>query len=198
MFQSSKTVKQLFYANVAIFIVGLLLQLANIPFYQMLALYPQDGFMPHQLLTHQFLHGGIIHLLFNMLALVSIGPQVEDYLGRNKFILFYLLCGLGSAFLHMFMIKSSTPMVGASGAIYGILLMFAILSPNEKLYFFGLIGMKAKYLVGILFGIEILLGFCSQSDGIGHFAHVGGGLTGILLFIVNKYLPQRRRKKRWS
>lgn len=201
MFQSSQTVKQLFWANVAIFVIGYILQLIGVPFYQIFSLYPQEGFQYHQLITHQFLHGGVIHLLFNMLALVSIGPQVEDHLGRKRFIIFYLLCGLGSAFLHMFMIKSSIPMVGASGAIYGLLLMFAILNPNEKLYFFGIIGMRAKYLVGVLFGVEVLLGFFSQNDGIGHFAHIGGGLTGILLYFVNKRFPEKgymKRKGRWT
>ena len=197
MFQSSKVVKQLFYANVAIFLIGLLLESVGFPFYKTFALYPQEGFMPHQLLTHQFLHGGFMHILFNMLALVSIGPSVEDHLGSKKFLIFYLLCGLGAAFFHMAMISTSIPMVGASGAIYGVLLMFAILSPNEKLYFFGLLGMKAKYLVSVLFGIEIFAGFLSHGDGIGHFAHVGGGLTGIILILLNKYLPQKR-KKRWS
>jgi len=197
MFQSSQTVKQLFYANIVIFIIGYLLEFLNIPFYQTFALYPQGGFQYHQLITHQFLHGGIIHIIFNMLALVSIGPQVEDYLGRKRFIIFYLLCGLGAAFLHMFMIKSSVPMVGASGAIYGLLLIFAILNPDEKLYFFGIIGLRAKYLVSILFAAEVLLGFFSQGDGIGHFAHIGGGLTGILLYIVNKKFPEKR-KRRWT
>jgi rhomboid-like protein len=197
MFQSSQTVKQLFWANVAIFVIGYILELVGVPFYQTFALFPQEGFQYHQLITHQFLHGGLVHILFNMLALVSIGPQVEDHLGRKRFIIFYLLCGLGSAFLHMFMINSSIPMVGASGAIYGLLLMFAILNPNEKLYFFGIIGMRAKYLVGVLFGVEVLLGFFSQSDGIGHFAHIGGGLTGILLYFVNKKFPEKR-KRRWT
>lgn len=193
MFQSSKTIKQLFYLNIAIFILGMILEAMSVPFYQTFALYPQNGFMLHQLITHQFLHGGIFHLAFNMLALVSIGPRVEDYFGRKRFIAFYLLCGLGAAFLHMFMINSSIPMVGASGAIYGVLLVFAILNPEEKLYFFGIIGLKAKYLVSILFAVEIGLGFFSQGDGIGHFAHIGGGLTGILLLYVNKYFPEKRR-----
>ena len=117
MFPSSKTIKQLFYANIAIFAIGMLLQFVGFPFYQLFALFPQEGFMPHQLITHQFLHGGILHLAFNMLALISVGALVEDYFGRARFILFYLLSGLGAAFLHMFMINSSVPMVGASGAL---------------------------------------------------------------------------------
>jgi rhomboid-like protein len=196
MFQSSQTVKQLFWANIIIFIIGCGLEILNFPFYQTFALYPKDGFHYYQLITHQFLHSGILHLLFNMFALVSIGPQVEDFLGRKRFIISYLLCGLGAAFLHMVMVNSFVPMVGASGAIYGIVIMFAILNPNEKLYFFGIIGVKAKYLISILFGIEVLLGFFSQNDGIGHFAHIGGGLTGILLYFINKQFPKKRT--RWT
>lgn len=88
-------------------------------------------------------------------------------------------------------------MVGASGALYGVMVVFAILNPNETLYFFGLIGIKAKYLIGGLFFMEVILGFTSQCDGIGHFAHVGGGVTGALLYFGSKYLP-KTKKKRWS
>ena len=196
MFPSSKTIKQLFYANIAIFAIGMLLQFVGFPFYQLFALFPQDGFMPHQLITHQFLHGGILHLAFNMLALISVGALVEDYFGRARFILFYLLSGLGAAFLHMFMINSSVPMVGASGALYGVMVVFAILNPNETLYFFGLIGIKAKYLIGGLFLMEVILGFTSQCDGIGHFAHCGGAITGLLFYFIDKSFL--RKKKRWS
>lgn len=196
MFPSSKTIKQLFYANIAIFAIGMLLQFVGFPFYQLFALFPQEGFMPHQLITHQFLHGGILHLAFNMLALISVGALVEDYFGRARFILFYLLSGLGAAFLHMFMINSSVPMVGASGALYGVMVVFAILNPNELLYFFGIIGIKAKYLIGGLFLMEVILGFTSQCDGIGHFAHCGGAITGLLFYFIDKSFI--RKKKRWS
>jgi len=197
MFQLSKAVRQLFYANITIFVAGILLQLVSFPFYETFALYPQEGFMLHQLITHQFLHGGFLHILFNMLVLVSIAPTVEDYLGYNKFILYYILCGLGSAFFHMFMISSAIPLVGASGAIYGIMLIFTILNPDQKLYFFGLIGLKSKYLVSLLFISEIYLGFASQGDGIGHLCHVGGGLTGMILIFIDKVIS-KTKKKRWS
>lgn len=187
-------VKVLLLINLSIFLLGILLQLIGISVIGMFALYPSIGFSPYQLITHQFLHAGLFHIAFNMLALISIGPVVEDYIGSRKFTIYYLLCGLGSALLHMFMINSSTPLVGASGAIYGIMLMFTILNPNDKLYFFGVIGMKAKYLVSILFAIEVCLGFMSQGDGIGHFAHVGGGLTGIILLMSDRYLLSVKRQ----
>jgi membrane associated rhomboid family serine protease len=132
-----------------------------------------------------------------MLALASFGHIIEDYMGRNKFILFYLLTGIGSALLHLLLVDNQLPMVGASGAIYGILVVSALISPNEKVSIFPIpIGIKLKYLISVLFGVEILLGIFSTGDGVGHFAHVGGGLTGILFYLINrKVLP---KKKRWS
>ena len=198
MFQQSKTVKQLFYANFVIFIVATLLQSFGFPFYETFALYPpgNDHFEIYQFVTYMFLHSGILHIVFNMLALVSLGHIVEDYLGRNKFILFYLLTGIGSALLHLLLVDSQSPMVGASGAIYGVMVVSALISPNEKVSIFPIpIGIKLKYLISILFGVEILLGIFSTGDGVGHFAHVGGGLTGILFYFCDKLIP---RKKRWS
>ena len=123
-----------------------------------------------------------------MLALLSIGPQVEKYLGEKKFLPFYLICGVGSAMLHMTLIPNlNIPMVGASGAIFGLLGFFSIIHPNEKLYaFFIPVGIKAKYLIGVLIAVEVILGLLSKSDGVGHWAHVGGALTGILLYLFNK------------
>lgn len=199
MFQSSKTVKQLFYANFIVFIIGILLQFVGFPFYETFALYPPgtSHFEIYQFITYMFLHSGILHIVFNMLALVSLGPITEYYFGRNKFILFYLLSGIGSTLLHLLLVDSQLPMVGASGAIYGIMVVSAFISPNEKVSIFPIpIGIKLKYLISVLFGIEILLGIFSTSDGVSHFAHIGGGLTGILFYFIDKkFLP---RKKRWS
>ena len=81
----------------------------------------------------------------------------------------------------------TVPMVGASGALFGLLVLFSIIHPNEKLYLFFIpIGIKAKYMVSTLIAIEVLLGLFSTSDGIGHWAHVGGALTGITLYFINK------------
>ena len=123
-----------------------------------------------------------------MLALLSFGPFVEKFLGEKKFVTFYLLCGIGSALLHMSLTNNvNIPMVGASGAIFGLATVFSIIHPNEKLYvFFIPIGIKAKYIISVLIIIEVLLGLFSTSDGIGHWAHVGGALTGILLYFINK------------
>lgn len=200
MFQSSKTVKQLFYANFIVFIIGILLQFVGFPFYETFALYPPgtSHFEIYQFITYMFLHSGILHIVFNMLALVSLGPITEYYFGRNKFILFYLTTGVGATLLHLLMTNSQLPMVGASGAIYGVLVTAALISPNEKVSIFPIpIGIKLKYLISVLFFTEILLGIFSTGDGVSHFAHVGGGLTGILFYFIDKkVLP--KKKKRWS
>ena len=199
MFQQSKTVKQLFYVNFIIFVIGILLQSFGFLFYETFALNPPGttNFEIYQFVTYMFLHSGILHIVFNMLALISLGHIVEYYLGRNKFILFYSLTGIGSALLHLLLVDSQSPMVGASGAIYGVMVASALISPNEKVSIFPIpIGIKLKYLISVLFVTEILLGIFSKDDGVGHFAHCGGGLTGILFYFIDKkFLP---RKKRWS
>jgi len=197
MFQNAtSTVKTLFYINVFVFLITLLAGFSGLgdQFMTTFALfnYRSPMFMPWQLITHMFMHGGLMHILFNMLALVSLAPLVESSLGSRKFLTYYLICGLSAAFLHMFLIPSNVPLVGASGAIYGIAMIFSCLFPNEKLYFMFIpIGIRAKYLMPILFLIEIYCGFFFQGDGIGHFAHVGGGLAGLLLFYFDGYLSKK-------
>jgi membrane associated rhomboid family serine protease len=186
MFEVTPIVKKIFWINVLTFFITLL---TGDMIYHIFAQwhFNTEKFHLWQLVTHQFLHGGALHIIFNMLAFVSLAPSCEEYLGNRKFLPFYILSGIGAALLHMFMIDSNVPMVGASGAIFGILALFSIINSNEKLYLFLLpFGIKAKYFISILLIIEVLLGFFS-TDMIGHFAHVGGAITGAFLFIINKY-----------
>lgn len=144
-----------------------------------------ENFFIWQLVTHQFLHGGFFHILFNMLALLSLGPHVEDYIGKKDFLKFYLICGVVAGLFNSLLTSSiDNPMVGASGAIFGIFSFFALAFPNEKLYaFFIPYGIKARFLLGILIGVEVLLALISNgSDGIGHWAHIGGALCGYIYF----------------
>jgi len=190
MFEGTPLIKNIFWINVLAFSLTLILASMNFSVFEHFALwsYKSDNFYPWQLITHQFLHAGFFHIIFNMLALISIGPFVDRFLGEKKFLPFYLLCGLGSALLHMSLTNSvNIPMVGASGALFGLLVLFSIIQPNEKLYLFFIpIGIKAKYMVGALIVIEVLLGLFSTSDGVGHWAHIGGALTGFLLYFINK------------
>lgn len=186
MFSATPIIKKLFWANIALFVLTLL---SGGLLYEYFAQWDfrGDHFHLWQLVTHQFLHGGFVHIIFNMLALVSIGPFCEEYLGERKFLPFYILSGIGAALLHMFIVTSNIPMVGASGAIFGLLVLFAFINPDDKLYLFLIpFGIKAKYLTSVLLIVEVLLGIFSTGDGVGHWAHVGGGLTGAILYFANK------------
>ncbi len=185
----TEMVKKLFWINVIVFVATSILKLfgINIDIAMALYNYREDSFHLYQLITHMFVHGGFFHIIFNMLAFVSLAPAVESYYGKNKFLIFYLLSGLGAAFLHMFFMNSDIPMVGASGAIFGIVALFAILNPNTKLIIFPIpIGIKAKYLVSFFIGLEIFLSIISVNDHVAHLAHVGGALTGLALYFLNK------------
>ena len=191
MLKSAPVVKNLLFINLVIFSLQIIFKYIGISLVYSFALFPvhTEYFHLHQLITHQFLHAGLFHIIFNMFALATIGPYVEKELGSNKFLAFYLISGIGASLLHLYAISTKQPMVGASGALYGILVLFTMFKPNEKLFLFFIpIGIKAKYLIPVLIGVEIYLGLFSQSDGIGHWAHIGGAITGSLLYLYNKHL----------
>ena len=166
-------------------------------FYRIFALYyPTSPFFRFwQPLTHMFMHGGFWHLFFNMYSLLFFGAAVERAIGQKKFLILYFLCGLGAVALHMgvqwfqlhYMAGDpmrilTVPTVGASGAIYGILIAFAMLHPDATLVLlFPPIPLKAKWWVLIFAGIELVTGITGTMDGIAHFAHLGGMLFGFLL-----------------
>jgi membrane associated rhomboid family serine protease len=160
--------------------------------------YPASPFFRiWQPVTHMFMHGGFWHLFFNMYALMMFGSSVERTIGEKKFLLFYFVCGFGAAALHMGVqwcqlhllgsdpgLIYGIPTVGASGAIYGILIAFAMLYPDATLVLlFPPIPLKAKWWVLIFAGIEIVTGVTGTMDGIAHFAHLGGMLVGFLLML---------------
>jgi membrane associated rhomboid family serine protease len=187
MFESTPTVKKFFYINLIAFALSLLFTnfiLGNFALWS----FKGDNFQIWQLITHQFLHGGFLHIIFNMLALLSLGGHVESFLGEKKFIYFYLLSGAFAGIFHILLTSNvSIPMVGASGAIYAIFAFFGLAYPNEKLYaFFIPIGIKAKKLLFGLIGLEVILALLSTGDGIGHWAHIGGAIAGISFYYINK------------
>ncbi len=194
MFQSAKATKTIFYLNVIVFLFTLTLPILFVGTQSSPSLLPMydindsNQFYPWQLITYQFLHAGFIHVAFNMLVLLSFGPLVENVYGSKRFWIYYLLCGVASGVLHSFMMNSGNiPLVGASGSIWGVLMMFTLLNPNEKLYFFFIpVGIRAKYLVAIMFLFEVFSGFMMQNDGTAHFGHVGGGLMGLIIFLLYK------------
>ncbi len=180
--------------------------------------YPASAFFkPWQILTHIFMHGNFGHLLFNMYALWMFGSVLEQLWGPKKFLLYYLVTGLGAAALHMgvqwmeasslvnainengadamnaltrYRILMNTPTVGASGAVYGILLAYGMLFPNNELRIIFLpIALKAKYFVIIFAVIELILGLVGGGN-IAHFAHLGGMIFGYFLI---RYWKKRNR-----
>ena len=159
-----------------------------------------------QYITHMFMHGGWWHIFFNMYALFIFGSVVERIIGERKFLILYFVCGLGAAALHTgveylqaqsymkaiaegssvamqnYMLLKSTPCLGASGAIYGLLIAYAMLFPNAKLtLIFPPVTLSAKWWVIIFAVIELFTGVTGVAAGIAHFAHLGGMLFGFLL-----------------
>lgn len=162
-------------------------------------------FKPYQIITHIFMHGGFWHLFFNMYTLWIFGSVLENMWGSKKFFLYYMVTGLGAALLHelvMYLqtltasaetiqILMATPTVGASGAVYGLLLAYGMLFPNNVLrLLIPPIALKAKWLVLIFGAIELVSGLTGAmggwGDNIAHFAHLGGMLFGLILILYWK------------
>lgn len=145
---------------------------------------------PWQLVTYMFMHGGFGHLFFNMYTLYIFGSVLERVWGTKKFLLFYFVTGIGAALVHIlvqYLTGSFALTVGASGAIYGILMGYAMLYPDSIMtLIFPPISLKAKWFVLIFAGIELLLGITGTQAGVAHFAHLGGLIFGLLLMLYWK------------
>ncbi len=186
MIRLTEVVKQIIIINALVFLAQM--TFGNGTF--VLHFPANEAFRPYQLLTHMFMHGGFSHILFNMFSLAMFGPPVESLLGPKKFLFYYLFCGIGAAFLQLFVVyfqygyspEVSYGMLGASGAIFGILAAFGMYFPDVKMQMiFPPVALPAKVMV-VLFGIiELTMGFGGFSSGIAHFAHVGGAIFGLLL-----------------
>lgn len=203
MFQITDVIKHLLIINLIVFFGSMITQETGVFDSNMLVFhYPQSAyFQPYQIVTHMFMHGSIPHLFFNMLALVMLGPYVEHFLGSKRFLALYLISGFGALGLHvliwyfelqgvnpaefaMLMQEREYGVVGASGAVYGVLAAFAFLFPNTRLMLLiPPIPMKAKYLVAALIAFDLISGISGSGTGIAHFAHVGGALFGFLTLL---------------
>ena len=237
--QLTPVTRNIIILNVIFFVATYLLRYANINLMPLLAGYfpLSPNFNSWQIITHMFMHGGFMHIVFNMFTLYSFGPVLEQVLGQKKFIILYFAAGLGgfalyniwnyyevsqlTSFLNsqgfdihqiyktvdtsyieyypnfssseiinekaqnLFAILK-TPMVGASGAIFGIIAAFSTLFPDAKLMFMFIpFPVKAKYLTPIIIVVSLFLGIGQFSgDNIAHFAHLGGALIGFL-FVWN-------------
>jgi len=150
--------------------------------------------MVWQLVTYMFLHGGFWHILLNMFILWMFGSDLERTWGSREFLKYYFICGVGAGVFNvLFQPNSMIPIIGASGAIYGLLVAFALLFPNRLVYIYFLFPIKVKYLVIVLVAIEFFSSLgASHGGGIAHLAHLGGALVG---FIYIKGILQGRAIK---
>ena len=153
-----------------------------------------SAFRPWQVFTYLFLHSGYFHLGANMFALWSFGRVLESVWGKQRFLIFYIACGVGAAIVQqlidtlVFSNSNNDVMVGASGAIYGILIAFALIFPNFKIFLLFIpVPVAAKYFVPVLLLIDLSAGITGISIfglNVAHFAHLGGALTGLLLVML--------------
>lgn len=165
-------------------------------FYRWFAFAPSEVLTrPWGAVTYMFVHGGLWHLLMNMLVLFFFGPPLESRWGSREFIKFYLICGLGGVALSF--VFASAWIVGASAAIYGLMLAFAMTWPEAPIYVWGVFPVKAKWLVGFLFVLSLMSAFGDGGGNIAHFAHLGGIVTGFL-YLKSDWRPGRVSTKRRS
>lgn len=206
--------KNLIAINVLMFLALLAAEKYGIDLngYLGLHLFLASDFHPYQLVTYMFMHGGFTHLFFNMFALYMFGGLLERVWGPKRFLIYYFVTGIGAAVIQelvqygyyavylspyeyvRFATDALVPMsqylnmwntVGASGAVYGILLAFAMMFPNERMFVIPFpFPIKAKYFVIIFCILELLLGLSNNAgDNVAHFAHLGGMLFGFLLIL---------------
>lgn len=217
-------VKNLLIVNVLVFVAQMTFENSeSINLENLFALHDVRSvyFKPHQLVTHLFMHGGISHIFFNMFALWMFGQTLESRFGSKRFLIFYLISGLGAALLHLAVLyfelqpvwdafqtfpaeqqaelltnplfKLNIPTVGASGAVFGCLAAFGYLFPNTMIYVYFLLPIKAKWFVLIYAGLELWMGVRnSAGDNVAHFAHLGGALAGFILVLIWNKTDRRR------
>jgi len=186
--------RALILINVAVF---LLQQYAGELIAQLFALWPLgSGFRPWQLITYAFLHGGVLHIFFNMFALYMFGGALERFWGGRRLVLFYLVCVLTAALTQLAAqypgatealadaADAAGPVIGASGGVFGVLLAFAWYFPRQRIILlFPPIPMPAWLFVTLYGLLELFLGVTGTQQGVAHFAHLGGMLGGALCIL---------------
>jgi membrane associated rhomboid family serine protease len=185
MLRLTPIVRNLIFINVIVFIISAILPIEN-----WLALWnvKSPDFRPYQLFTYMFCHADFFHIFFNMLLLSFFGPILEEFWDQKQFLLFYIATGIGAAVFNILMalffgIGEFGVMIGASGAVYGVMTAFGIIFPNMELRLLFLpVSFKAKYMVMVLGSIAIYSGFrTAPGDNTAHLAHLGGIVMAIIL-----------------
>jgi membrane associated rhomboid family serine protease len=169
-------VKRLIIANTVAFVLTWVLRIVPMePFAFVPLWFPRQ---PWSLVTYMFLHGGPMHFLFNMLGLYFLGPRLEDRLGGRQFLWLYFVAGIMAAVVSVMF--TAAPIIGASGAVFGVLLGYARYWPRERLYIMGLVPVEVRLLVIVVTIASLFFGFTGSGGNIAHFAHLGGFLGGFL------------------
>ncbi|MGH7825782.1 MAG: rhomboid family intramembrane serine protease [Candidatus Binatia bacterium] len=196
----TSAVKLLLIINTAVFIVQTFVDSRLV---MLLGLVPRlvwQELYVWQLFTYQFLHGGLFHLLFNMLALWMFGCQLERRWGSDFFLKYYFVSVLGGAILNTLLIPHQmAPSIGASAGVYGILLAYGLIYPEQIVYFYFLFPIKMKHFVWIIGAIALYSSIASGQSGIAHLAHLGGMVFGYLYLrggnpsdSIKQYFDRRR------
>lgn len=209
----SPMVKKLIIINVAIWLVASLVLQRWFPVFEWFGLVPSSVFFSFhiwQIFTYMFLHSNndIFHILFNMISLWFFGSELEQRWGKHFFLTYYLVCGVGAAIIYSLVLlfyyiftgdemSLLRPVVGASGAVFGVLLAYAILFGDRIMYFMMIFPMKAKWMVAILGFIEVVSLFSSGlSGGVANLAHLGGLISGFLFLIFWTRFKKSKNSKR--
>jgi membrane associated rhomboid family serine protease len=197
-------IKWLLISNTAVFLLMMLLGVFRAQAFPLAAvigeyfpLYPLGhGFYIWQLITYLFMHGGFLHLLFNMFALWMFGMELENTWGSKKFLVYYLLCGIGAGISNLLigpLVGQAGPTIGASGAIYGVLIAFGMMFPDRPIFVYFLLPIRAKYFVLFYILLELYAGVTGTPDGIAHFAHLGGAAIGFVYILIDQdRIPLKR------
>jgi len=190
-------------ATIHLVIVNVIVYIATLINYEFMvgtfAMWPPTTpwFRIWQPVTYMFMHGGFTHILFNMYSLYLFGSAVERKIGTPRFLVLYFATGLGAAALNVLvqvLSGSVIPTVGASGAVYGLIVAFAMLFPQARMMLlFPPIPMSAKWMAIIFIGLELITGITGTQDGVAHFAHLGGAVVGFILIWIWYRKPKRNR-----
>ncbi|HDN85611.1 MAG: rhomboid family intramembrane serine protease [Candidatus Omnitrophota bacterium] len=214
-FSRVKVVPLLIGINVGVFLIIHIIP--NLPWVSLLGLVPSlvlSKFMLWQFFTYMFVHVGVMHLAINMLMLWFFAPTVESAWGRKRFLFYYFFTGIGAGLCSfLFSGSSHAVVIGASGAIFGVLVAYAVMYPESTILLFFFFPMKMKHAILVLGGINLLGALSSPGSGIAYFAHLGGALFGYIylkrellffkffhsLFLLKEWLIKRKgHKKRIS
>jgi membrane associated rhomboid family serine protease len=193
----TKTVKNLIIANVVLFILIHIIPTFDwLGLFGLVPIYVFGKFRIWQLATYMFLHAGLFHLGINMLMLWFFAPAIERYWGSKQFLFYYFFTGVGAGLCSFITgVHSPIPVIGASGAIFGILVAYAVMFPDTIILLFFFFPMKIRQAVLFLAGMNLLGALSSPNAGIAYFAHLGGGLFGYL-YLKSEWI--QRKVSYWS